>query len=198
MLQTAADNRVIGAGLATYGKLETLAHMRAASPNLVPGEGPVPAPLMLVGEAPGEDEVSTLRPFTGRSGKLLDDHLAEAGIFRRMCYVTNAVKYRPLDSDGNNRAPFFNEISASLPLLLTEVAVINPVILITLGATPLKALAPRLKLSQAHGELRPHTIGIRNVRLLPLFHPSYCLRDPKADKANRVVLCRLMRGKLGA
>jgi DNA polymerase len=185
-----ADRRPVDSAYDNYRQLEALAHLRAKSP-FVPGEGPLNAPLMLIGEAPGEDETRTLRPFTGPSGRMLDDILVGAGIDRRMCYVTNAVKYRPTGSDGRNRAPFYSEISASLPCLLTEVAVVRPVLVGLLGATALKAVNPRWRLGEVHGRPQLIRLGSRPYRVLPLYHPSACLRDPSAEDQVRAALQRV-------
>lgn len=106
--------------------------------NMVFGEGNVLSPIVIVGEAPGEDEDRNARPFVGRSGKLLSDLLAAAGIRREDVWLTNIVKSRPIKMEGRrvtNRAPVAAEIRACQRWISTELDIIRPRIIIALGAT---------------------------------------------------------------
>lgn len=174
-----------------YRKVAVLAPLRAQSP-LVPGDGPLHTPVMLIGEAPGADEAERGRPFTGRSGKLLWHLLHEQGLKRWQCYVTNVLLYRP---PGNRRPEAF-EIAASRERLFTEIEVISPALIVTLGATARKATCPQGDpVSACHGRLerlgqawcddevrRGAPLGLEASLtapwvLLPTFHPSAALRD---------------------
>jgi uracil-DNA glycosylase len=155
---------------------------------LIRGEGPLDAPVMLIGEAPGEEEVKQGRPFVGPSGQLLIRLLAEAGVPhpRQLCYITNVILYRPPD----NRTPLIFEINISKRRLLTEIWAVGPQLIITLGATALRAVHPRdtARITDIHGRLERVTLTWpredpaqpmhqHSCNLLPTFHPSAALRD---------------------
>jgi len=170
--------------LRDYEQIEVLAPLRAQSP-LVPGCGPLDSPLMLIGEAPGEQEVRQLKPFVGPAGHFLDKMLIGAGILPQLCYVTNVVLYRP----PGNRTPEQFEIHASRRRLMTEIYVVGPPMIITLGAVALRALRPKAgPVSEIHGQLDiielvyPGEDGSAAAHqhfctLLPTFHPAAALRD---------------------
>lgn len=108
------------------------------SSNYVPGDGPKPCPVMVVGEAPGEEEDRVLRPFVGRAGKLLNETLASVGLPRELVYVTNVVPFRPLDPP--NRKPTPDEIVRfSWQHLIPSVAEVQPRFVLLLGNTALAA-----------------------------------------------------------
>jgi uracil-DNA glycosylase len=179
------------AAYADYQQLDVLAPLRAQSP-FVPGSGPLNAPLLLVGEAPGAQEVEQGEPFVGRSGRLLNTLLTMVGIPRRYCYVTNVLLYRP----PGNRTPERFEIAASRERLLTEIEAVQPVLVITLGAVARRALKPQGDpVSICHGKPEPlgfvHNVDYQrgdpiqleaevtlNCMMLPTFHPAAALRDP--------------------
>jgi DNA polymerase len=178
---------VLAAAYAEYQCIPQLAHLRETS-AFVPGDGPLSAAFLLIGEGPGEDENTSGRPFTGPAGRRLDELLALAGLSRGYCFTTNVVKYRCTDPHGRNRAPHQFEAEVSLPCLAAEAALIRPLVIVTLGAVALKAACPDLPpVSQCHG--RP--VKFRRdppdgeTILLPLYHPSACLRDPAADAMTR-------------
>ena len=100
--------------------------------QIVFGEGRAPAELMLIGEAPGEVEDQTGRPFVGPAGQLLTKILASVGIPREEVYITNVVKCRP----PRNRVPTKGEMAACWEWLAAQIALVNPKIIITLGNTP--------------------------------------------------------------
>jgi uracil-DNA glycosylase len=167
----------IAAAYAEYAELTVLAPLRDQSP-LVPGSGPLNAPFLVVGEAPGEQEVRQLQPFVGRSGQLLTELLAERGVPRRMCYVTNTVLYRP----PGNRTPETFEIAASRKRLAAEILAVKPGLIISCGATAKHAVDSGAgKISEIHGKLRPVTIASWpdsfGTHWLPTFHPSAALRS---------------------
>lgn len=172
---------------AAYQELAVLLPLKQQSP-FVGGDGPLTSPLLLVGEAPGADEVRTGRPFTGRAGQLLDRMLRDAGLDRRLCFVTNVVKFRP----PGNRTPQLFEIYASRPCLHEEISVIRPYMIIAWGSVALRALRPDgPPVSGCHGTIEPwrHPGGFQ-AQLLPLYHPSAALRDSRIEKATRDDLSR--------
>jgi DNA polymerase len=137
--------------------------------HLVPGEGPLDAPLVLVGEAPGATEDAQGRPFVGRAGRLLDELLAVAGIARESAYVTNVVKARP----PGNRDPRAAEVAHHLPWLEAELALVKPRLVVPLGRHALAHFAPGVRIADAHG--RATMAGGR--RLFALYHPAAGLRS---------------------
>jgi uracil-DNA glycosylase len=137
--------------------------------RVVPGVFPRGARVLLVGEAPGADEDAAGLPFVGRSGRLLDQLLAEAGLARTDLAVCNVVKCRP----PANRAPRPAEVATCRPWLDRQVQLVDPAVVVTLGATALRwALGRAAKLSEAHG--RPHPFGER--LLVATYHPAAALR----------------------
>lgn len=165
--------------------------------QIVPGEGNPHAQLILIGEAPGEEEDRQGRPFVGRSGKLLDQVLATAGLDRRELWITNTVKHRPVAFEhevsaasaghgkARNRAPQTSEIKAWRPCLETELKLIRPKVLVGLGAVAGKALVdPKFKITQQRGEWFTDTL--LGVDVLITWHPSYILRQVGDDYRARL------------
>ncbi len=154
--------------------------------RMVFGEGPAHAPVVFVGEVPGDQEDLQGRPFVGPAGKLLDRALAEAGIDRRRVYVTNAVKHFKFEMRGKRRLhkkPNAYEIERCNWWLDKELALIGPRLAVALGATAARALFGRvITISRVRGEFIPlpardGTEGFVTV------HPSALLRAP--DDATR-------------
>jgi uracil-DNA glycosylase family protein len=150
------------------------------------GEGPRRAPLMLVGEQPGDFEDREGRPFVGPAGQLLDWSLAKAGVDRQRAYVTNVVKHFKWEPRGKRRIhskPSSMEIKACLPWLEQELALVQPNALVCLGATAAQTLLGRsFRVTQERGNfvsspLAPHVMAT--------VHPSSLLRieDDKERKA---------------
>jgi len=156
------------------------------------GEGPAHAPVMLVGEQPGDQEDLQGRPFVGPAGKILDRALAEAGIDRSRVYVTNAVKHFKFEPRGKKRLhkkPNAGEIEACKWWLDQELEVIKPALTVALGATAARALAGR---PIAIGTSRGRLIDLRDgLPGLVTIHPSFLLRMPdpevKAQEYRRFV-----------
>jgi DNA polymerase len=135
--------------------------------QLVFGEGNPEADIVFIGEAPGKNEDLEGRPFVGASGKLLAEMLESIGLTRGDVYITNIVKYRPL----NNRDPLPQEKQAFLPYLLDQLDAIKPALVVTLGRHSLNCFLPELAISQVHGQPKRYK---RRV-YLPLFHPAAAL-----------------------
>ena len=114
---------------------------------LVHGEGSIGARVMLIGEAPGQQETLMGRPFVGKAGKNLDEFLELAGIERDELFVSNTVKFRPtrISAAGRtvNRPPTQEEIRIFLPWLRREIEMVHPECVVTLGNVPLRALTDR-------------------------------------------------------
>jgi uracil-DNA glycosylase family 4 len=136
------------------------------------GEGHDQAPVMIIGEAPGLDEDLKGRPFVGRSGQLLDKILHACGLNRyQHVYISNIVKCRP----PGNRVPTPSEIRVCRPYLLQQIDLIDPKILILLGATALKSMAGA---DQKITRVRGTWINIGQRLAMPVYHPSALLRNP--------------------
>ena len=150
------------------------------------GEGPSRAELMFVGEQPGDAEDLAGHPFVGPAGKLLDRALAQAGIDRRIVYVTNVVKHFKWEPRGKRRIhkkPNAAEISACRPWLEVEIALVKPRLLVCLGATAAQALLGRsFKVSQQRGEFVQSPLAPLATATV---HPSSILRAPD-DEARRL------------
>lgn len=147
---------------------------RLGRTQVVFGSGNPEARLVIIGEGPGKDEDERGTPFVGRSGKLLTKILSSVGINRDDVFITNVVKCRP----PGNRAPVSAEITTCTELLLhKELAIVQPTIICTLGATALNAFFnKKMPLSEVRGTFLSTPYGI----VLPTYHPAYILRSPKA------------------
>ncbi len=160
------------------------------------GEGREHAPLLLVGEQPGDQEDREGRPFVGPAGRLLDKALAEAGIDRSATYVTNAVKHFKWVPRGKRRIhskPSSYEIRACTPWLEAEIAEVAPALVVCLGATAAQALmGSSFRVTKSRGQVLRTASGIA---VLATVHPSAILRGPPQAReqgfADLVVdLCR--------
>jgi DNA polymerase len=143
----------------------------AGAINLVPGEGPEDADVMVVGEAPGRFEDEQGRPFVGRAGQLLDEVLAEAGFARSDVFITNVVKARP----PGNRDPTRAEVAHWMPVLEQQLALVAPRLVVPLGRHALAHFAPEARIGEAHGR----ALAARGRELFPLYHPAAALRSTK-------------------
>jgi uracil-DNA glycosylase len=160
--------------------------LKRTATQLVFCDGNPRARVMLIGEAPGAEEDRTGKPFVGEAGQLLDKMLGSIGLDRkaedpaRAVYITNAVLWRP----PGNRTPTPEEMLACLPLLLRHIELINPAIIVALGAVPFQVMVNANEgITRARGQLRTLTIGASTYPLLPTLHPAYLLRQP-GQKAN--------------
>ncbi|MGY4707531.1 uracil-DNA glycosylase [Candidatus Bipolaricaulota sp. J31] len=146
--------------------------------NLVFGEGNPNADLMFIGEAPGETEDQTGRPFVGKAGQLLTQILASVGIEREEVYITNVVKCRP----PGNRVPTRAEMDSCWDWLAAQIALVNPLLIVTLGNTPTqKLLGTSQGITQLRGRFHSWKGGIE---VFPMFHPSFLLRNPSKKKGS--------------
>ena len=135
--------------------------------QLVPGEGPASASVVIVGEAPGAKEDAAGRPFVGNAGRLLDGLLVEAGLERAEVFITNVVKARP----PGNRDPKKDEVAHHWPWLEQQLQIIAPQAVVPLGRHALARFAPDARIAEAHGTV----LEIEGRRLFPLYHPAAAL-----------------------
>jgi uracil-DNA glycosylase family 4 len=156
--------------------------------TVVFGAGNADAELMFVGEAPGANEDKLGLPFVGRAGKLLDQLLGEIGLDRAEVFVVNTVKCRP----PGNRDPHPHEIESCHHYLRSQVELIEPKVICTLGNFSTKLLrGDPTGISRLHGQDEVRTIGARSIRLLPLFHPAAALYTPSTLQTLRDDFARL-------
>lgn len=153
--------------------------------NAVPGEGNPTANIVFIGEAPGAAEDEQGRPFVGRAGKLLDKIIAAMGFDRRDVHICNILKCRP----PGNRDPRPNEITACSPYLQRQIELINPSVIIALGAHAAKTLLDTNKpIGQLRGRFHDYHTGLSDepIKLMPTYHPAYLLRNYSQDNRRRV------------
>jgi DNA polymerase len=157
-------------------------HLHEHATQTVFGEGPARASILLVGEMAGDREDREGRPFVGPAGRELDRALEAAGIDRESVYVTNVVKHFKFEERGKRRihqTPRKGEIDACMPWLDTEIKLIRPRGLVTLGATAAKALlGSGFRLTQHRGELLESELA---PVVAATIHPSAIVRDRDAE-----------------
>ncbi len=153
--------------------------------NAVTGEGHHNAQIVFVGEAPGEDEDAQGRPFVGRAGKLLDKIINAMGLDRSDVYITNILKCRP----PGNRDPKAEEVICCLPYLQRQLELINPEIIVALGAHAARTLLDTNKsIGQLRGRIHEYYSGFGKppIKLLATYHPAYLLRAYTPDNRRKV------------
>lgn len=178
------------AGLPVAGTLEQLdaeqvkpctrCPLCSSRTNTVFGVGDPQADLMFVGEGPGHEEDLQGEPFVGRAGQLLDKQIAAMGLTREQVYIANIVKCRP----PGNRVPTPDEAAACMPYLLRQIELIQPKVIVGLGATAVKYLLdnPRIAITRMRGQWQT----FRGIDLMPTFHPAYLLRQYTTENRQRV------------
>lgn len=151
--------------------------LAAQATQLVFGAGDADTDIVLIGEAPGKKEDLTGEPFVGAAGKFLNEMLASIDLDRKDIYITNIVKYRP----PNNRDPLPEEKKAFLPYLQTQLEIIRPKVVVTLGRHSMNCFLPDLQISQVHGQPKQMKLSLKSdteplgLVILPLFHPAAAL-----------------------
>lgn len=154
--------------------------LAATATQLVFGDGNVDADIVFIGEAPGKKEDLQGLPFVGAAGKFLNEMLQTIDLERKDIYITNIVKYRPPD----NRDPLAEEKNAFLPYLQSQLEVIQPKVVVTLGRHSLNCFLPDLQISKVHGEPKSVRLNLKDqsgaleVVILPLYHPAAALYNP--------------------
>jgi len=163
----------------------------------VPGEGPLNARILLIGEAPGEKEDLAGKPFVGAAGKLLDLLLERAGLRRSYVFITNIVKCRP----PGNRKPRKDEILKCAPYLIRQIRLLKPKVVILLGNTAAETVMGFAGLKwngvmKDHGKIvETHIFGL-DVVLIPTFHPAATLYNPKLRKILEEDFGKVIREKV--
>ena len=164
----------------------TACHLYKRATQTVFGEGPKSAPIMLVGEQPGDYEDVAGKPFVGPAGKIMDQALEEAGIDRKAVYVTNAVKHFKWEPRGKRRIhkkPNSREIAACRPWLEAELRLVKPKLLVCLGATAAQAIfGPSFRVTRERGKVLSSKFA---TRVLATVHPSSLLRQPDEESRKR-------------
>lgn len=153
-----------------YAKITVLRQL-AAGRRLVPGHGPLDSPLVVVGDAPGEEEERQGVPFVGRPGRLLQILFKRAGLPWQMCYGINVLPWRP----PGNRAPYPFEVHASWMRVSAEIAVIDPLVVVAAGATAWKGVTAGERGS--FPDARFHWSELEGRRVLAIPDPSDILRE---------------------
>ncbi|MDZ7828183.1 MAG: uracil-DNA glycosylase [Halofilum sp. (in: g-proteobacteria)] len=176
-----ADAEPAGDGVAAMDRDELEATIRACTAcalcetrtQAVPGVGNAGADLLIIGEAPGQEEDRRGEPFVGRAGQLLDRMLAAIGLDRDTVYITNVLKCRP----PKNRDPKPEEVQACSGYLRRQIELIRPRAILAVGRISAQQL---LETGEPIGRLRGrwHRFGPRDTPLLVTYHPAYLLRSP--------------------
>lgn len=148
--------------------------------NVAFGEGDPDADLMFVGEGPGADEDAQGRPFVGRAGKKLNEMITAMKLKREQVYIANIAKTRP----PGNRVPTLDEATVCMPFLLRQIEIIQPKVIVCLGATATKYLLDNPKI--AIGKTRGQWHQFADIPLMPTFHPAYLLRAYTVENRKRV------------
>jgi uracil-DNA glycosylase family 4 len=157
--------------------------------QIVFGVGNPKADLMFIGEAPGADEDQQGEPFVGRAGQLLNNMIKAMGIRREDVYIANIIKCRP----PGNRTPERDECETCSPFLMQQIAVVQPKVIVALGAVAAKTL---LAVNASMMELRGRWYDFRGTQLAVTYHPAFLLRDPRQKKETWKDLQMVMK-KLG-
>lgn len=152
--------------------------LKEGATQLVFGDGNPDAEIVFIGEAPGKNEDLKGVPFVGAAGRFLDEMLEMIDLKREDIYITNIVKYRP----PGNRDPRPDEKKAFLPYLQSQLEVIQPKVVVTLGRHSMNCFLPDLQISKVHGQPKRVKLALKKdssetleVVILPLFHPAAAL-----------------------
>ena len=148
--------------------------------HAVPGEGDMNADLMFIGEAPGRDEDIQGRPFVGKAGQLLTRIIQAMSFQREEVYITNVVKCRP----PGNRNPQGSEIASCKDYLLSQIEMIKPKVIVTLGKVAADFF---IRSSLGMTALRGDFYDFHQTKVMPTFHPSYLIRNEGNKKLKKMV-----------
>jgi uracil-DNA glycosylase family 4 len=161
------------------------AHLASSRKNVVFGVGSIDAELMFIGEAPGADEDEQGEPFVGRAGQLLTKIIQATGLSRETVYIANILKCRP-DTPGQsagNRKPTPEEMQACIPYLHEQIDLIQPKVIVALGATAVDGLLGKtVGITKLRGQWQMY----RGIPLMPTYHPAYLLRNQAPSEKRRV------------
>ena len=152
--------------------------------NVVFGRGNPKAKILIIGEGPGQQEDEQGLAFVGRARKMLDKSFLSVGIDTNMdCYISNIVKCRP----PKNRKPKNNEVENCITWLSDQIELINPKIIVLAGST---AVQSYLNINQPISKIRGKWIKKDGIKYMPIFHPSYLLRNPSDERGKPKWLTR--------
>jgi DNA polymerase len=160
-------------------------NLASSRKNVVFGVGNIDAEIMFVGEAPGADEDEQGEPFVGKAGQLLTKIIQTMGLDRNRVYIANILKCRP-DTPGQsagNRKPKPEEMQTCIPYLHAQIDLIQPRVLVALGATAVEGLLGKV---EGITRLRGNWKTYRNIPLMPTYHPAYLLRNQAMSEKRRV------------
>ena len=160
-------------------------HLVKARTQVVFGVGDPNAQLLLVGEAPGADEDAQGEPFVGKAGQLLTRIIQTMGLSRDTVYIANILKCRP-DTPGQssgNRKPTPSEMATCLPYLLEQIDIIQPRVIVALGATAVEGLFGK---TEGITRLRGRWLSFRDTPVMPTYHPAYLLRNQALSEKRKV------------
>lgn len=143
--------------------------------HAVVGRGNIHAPIMIIGEAPGQNEDETGLPFVGKAGQLLEKILASVTLTEQDVYITNINKCRP----PGNRVPTTEEVAACKPYLLEQIRLVDPKIILLTGATAVKSLTGD---KRGITKIRGTWIEWEGRLCMPILHPAYLLRNPSREQ----------------
>lgn len=177
--------------IATLAESCTACELYEEATQVVFGDGPQGASIMLVGEQPGDQEDRSGQPFVGPAGEMLDDALGAAGIDRDDVYITNVVKHFRFDVRGKKRLhkkPTRRHVGACRPWLQAELARVQPDVIVALGGSAAQSLLERsIRVLSDHGV----PIEWEGVLVVPTIHPSFVLRS-SGDRKRRAELFELL------
>jgi DNA polymerase len=160
-------------------------HLASSRKSVVFGVGNTDAELMFVGEAPGADEDVQGEPFVGRAGELLTKIIQATGLRRADVYIGNILKCRP-DTPGQssgNRKPTAEEMQTCIPYLHEQIDLIQPKVLVALGATAVEGLLGK---TVGITKLRGNWQTYRGIPLMPTYHPAFLLRNQAMSEKRKV------------
>jgi len=157
----------------------TLCRLSEGRTKAVPGEGPVPSRILLLGEAPGKREDELGRPFVGRAGSILEELLSSIGLSRREVYITSINKCRP----PKNRDPKDDEIAACHHYLERQIDLLKPQVIVPMGRFAAREICRSFgldegKISDIHGKILHARAGFGAVIVLPVYHPAVVTHNP--------------------
>lgn len=147
------------------------------------GEGNPDARLMFIGEAPGEDEDRTGRPFVGKAGQKLDEIIKAMKMRREDVYIANVLKARPPE----NRTPLPDEVEKCVPFLHEQIRIIGPDVIVALGNPATKLLLQTdIGITRLRGQWGTYSHGDLRIPVMPTFHPAYLLRNYTVDTRQKM------------
>lgn len=153
--------------------------LKRTAANTVFADGNPAHRIMFIGEAPGRDEDKLGLPFVGRAGRLLDKMMAAIHLNRTNAYITNVINWRPPD----NRDPSPEEAAMCLPFLRRHIELVNPGVMILLGAVAVRHVMGRSDgIMKSRGKWLDYQVNDRMVPVMPTLHPAYLLRQPSHKK----------------